>query len=76
MSVARDGGQGVMITLERDDTHGYNCLTGVAALDEVGGKVRPMPDSFLSKDEAFVTQDFIDYLKPLVGPLPVMGRLL
>ena len=35
-----------------------------------------MPDSFLSKDEAFVTQDFIDYLKPLVGPLPVMGRLL
>ena len=76
VSVARDGGQGVMITLERDDTHGYNCLTGVAALDEVGGKVRPMPDSFLSKDEAFVTQDFIDYLKPLVGPLPVMGRLL
>ena len=76
VSAARDGRRGVMVTLERDDTNGYNCYTGVAALDQVGGKVRTMPDSFLSKDEAFVTQDFIDYLKPLVGPLPVMGRLI
>ena len=65
-----------MVTLERDDTNGYNCYTGVAALDQVGGKVRTMPNSFLSREEAFVTQDFIDYLKPLVGRLPVMGRLI
>ena len=73
---ARDGGRGVMITLERDDTHGYNCCTGVAPLEQVGGKVKSMPDSFLSRDEAFVTKDFIEYLKPLVGPLPSMGRLM
>ena len=76
VSAARDGRWGVMVTLERDDTNGYNCYTGVAALDQVGGKVRTMPNSFLSREEAFVTQDFIDYLKPLVGPLPVMGRLI
>ena len=73
---ARDGRRGVMITLERDDTHGYNCCTGVAPLEVVGGKVRPMPESFLARDDAFVTQDFVDYLKPLVGPLPAMGRLM
>ena len=76
VSAIREGRSGVMITLERDDTDGYNCYTGIASLEEVGGKVRPMPDSFLSRDEAFVTQDFIDYLKPLVGPLPIMGRLI
>ena len=76
VSAARDGRWGVMVTLERDDTNGYNCYTGVAALDQVGGKVRTMPNSFLSREEAFVTQDFIDYLKPLVGRLPVMGRLI
>ena len=76
VSAIREGRRGVMITLERDDTHDYNCYTGIASLEEVGGKVRPMPDSFLSKGEAFVTQDFIDYLKPLVGPLPIMGRLI
>ena len=76
VTAARDGRRGVMITLERDDTNGYNCYTGIAALDQVGGKVRTMPDSFLANDEAFVTRDFIDYLKPLVGPLPIMGRLI
>ena len=76
VAAALSGIRGVMITLERDDTHGYNCYTGTAPLEEVGGRVRPMPESFLSRDEAFVTQDFIDYLKPLVGSLPTIGRLM
>ena len=76
VAAARTGRRGVMITLERDDIHGYNCHTGVAPLEEVGGRVRPMPETFLSRDEAFVTQDFIEYLKPIVGPLPTMGRLM
>lgn len=73
---ALNGIRDVMITLEREETQGYNCYTGVAPLEQVAGKVRPMPESFLQRDEAHVTQDFIDYLKPLVGPLPTMGRLL
>ncbi len=76
VTAALDGCRDVMISLERDDTHGYNCHTGVAPLEDVGGRVRPMPESFLSTDEAFVTQDFLDYLKPLVGPLPNIGRLM
>ena len=76
VTVALSGGRDVMITLERDETHGYNCYTGVAPLEEVGGRVRPMPETFLSREKAFVTRDFIDYLRPLVGPLPTMGRLM
>ena len=76
VATALNGIRDVMITLEREETQGYNCYTGVAPLEQVAGKVRPMPESFLQRDEAHVTQDFIDYLKPLVGPLPTMGRLL
>ena len=76
VTMALNGNRGVMITLERDDSHGYNCHTGVAPLEKVGGRVRPMPETFLSRDDAFVTQEFIDYVKPLVGPLPDIGRLM
>ena len=76
VSAALNGRRDVMITLERDETHGYNCYTDVAPLEQVAGRVRPMPESFLSSDETYVSQDFIDYLKPLVGPLPTMGRLM
>ncbi len=76
VTTALNGGRDVMITLERDETHGYNCYTGVAPLEQIAGKVRPMPESFLSRNEAYVTQDFIDYVKPLVGSLPAMGRLM
>lgn len=76
VSAVLNGQRDVMITLERDETHGYNCYTGVAPLEQVAGKVRPMPESYLQRDEAYVTQDFIDYLKPLVGTLPTMGRIM
>ena len=76
VSAALNGERDVMIALERDETHGYNCYTGVVPLEQVAGKVRPMPESFLSSDGANVTQDFIDYVRPLVGNLPTMGRLM
>ena len=76
VAAAREGRRGIMITLERDDGPGYNCHTGMAALDQVGGRVRTMPEPFLDPGAAFVTQEFIDYAAPLVGPLPRFGRLV
>ena len=73
---ARAGGRDIMITLERSDEGGYNCVAGEAPLDRVGGRVRTMPQSFLLPDEAFAAPEFIEYVKPLVGPLPALGRLL
>ena len=34
-----------------------------------------MPDRFINKAGNDVTQAFIDYASPIVGPLPKMGRL-
>ena len=71
-----DGLRDVMITLERLHGPGYRCSTATAPLADVAGKVRRMPLNFLSPDGWSVSQDFLDYASPLVGPLPHYDRLL
>ncbi len=34
-----------------------------------------MPDNFIRKDGLFVTKDFLDYARPLVGELPEFTAL-
>ena len=76
VTAAREGMSDVIVTLERKDSVTYECNTGFAPLDQVGGKVRPMPDEFLSPSDNFVTDAFIEYLKPLVGDIPHFARLI
>jgi 6-phosphofructokinase 1 len=44
-------------------------------LSAVARETRSMPPSFISKSGTDVTKAFIDYLRPLVGELPPVGRL-
>ena len=76
VSAAREGVRDAIITLERRETPDYRCETGLAPLDAVGGKVRPMPKEFLSPADNFVTDAFIQYLKPLAGDIPRFARLI
>lgn len=69
------GMRDVIVTLEREDGDDYRCSAGFAPLDQVGGKVRPMPEEYLSPSDNFVTDAFIQYLKPLAGDIPRFGRL-
>jgi len=43
-------------------------------LKSVAKETRHMPDKFINKEGNDVTQAFIDYAKPIVGKLPVIGR--
>ena len=43
-------------------------------LRNVAKETRHMPDNFINKDANDVTKAFIDYAKPIVGKLPVIGR--
>jgi 6-phosphofructokinase 1 len=72
---ALDGQTDVMVTLEREPGDEYSCVTGLAPLELVGGKVREMPDEYLDRSTGLVRDEFIKYLKPLVGELPTMARL-
>ena len=54
----------------------YSCVTGSAPLAEVGGKVKTMPAEYLDTANDFVTDSFLEYLRPLLGgPLPAYGRV-
>lgn len=44
-------------------------------LQNVARETRSMPDSYMTADGNNVTQAFLEYARPLVGPLPPYGRL-
>ena len=46
----------------------------VVTLRSVARETRCMPADFINKAGNGVTQAFIDYARPLVGPLPVCTR--
>ena len=76
---AVEGASDVMMTLVREEDGAggaYRCGVGMAALSEVGGKVRAMPPEFLKPSEWFVTPAFLRYLSPLVGDIPRLARLI
>jgi 6-phosphofructokinase len=59
-----------MITLVRKSKDPYECETGLVELDDVALKTRHVPDAFINEQANFVTGEFFEYLRPLIG-----GRL-
>ncbi len=75
VELARDGKTGLMVTLEREDSSEYKCKTSTAALCDVAVKAKPMPDKYINKEGNFVTDKFLDYVRPLIGELPNYVKL-
>lgn len=76
VELAAEGQSGLMVSIEReDDASHYRSHLGTAKLQDVAVRAKPMPDEFIDDTGMFVTDAFIDYLRPLVGPLPEMARL-
>ena len=75
VETAAEGTSGVMVTLVRESTDPYKWSLGTAPLAEVAVEAKPMPDEYINDDGNFVTQACLDYLKPLIGPLPDYARL-
>jgi len=44
-------------------------------LADVANAAKPMPPEFINPEGNFVTPACLDYLRPLVGPLPGYARL-
>ena len=65
-----------MVTLVREPSDTYTCTTGLAPLEDAAGRVKTMPPAYLDSANYFVATEFLDYVKPLIGPpLPRFGRL-
>lgn len=64
------------IALIRKDSDHYECETIGASLELVGSGKRTMPKEFISSEGTDITQEFVDYATPIVGPMPIRARLL
>jgi len=62
------------IAIKRKPGKKYAVYFERVELRNVAKETRHMPDNFINKDANDVTKAFIDYAKPIVGKLPVIGR--
>lgn len=75
VELAAEGRGGLMVALERQSVDGYNCTAGVVSLSEVAVRAKPLPDEYINDEGNFINEDFLRYLRPLVGRLPEYVKL-
>ncbi|HTR82424.1 MAG TPA: 6-phosphofructokinase [Bacteroidota bacterium] len=64
---ALNGESGVMMTLERKPGKKYHCAIGAVRLEEVAIAEKMLPKNFINSRGNDVTNEFIDYCRPLIG---------
>ena len=74
VQAAADGIEGASITIRRTSDTPYTVEYVPVPLREVAGKTRTVPTSWI-ENGCDVTSEFIEYARPLVGPLPQVGSL-
>lgn len=73
--LAEQGVSGYMVTIERVSNAPYEIRFGRALLNEVAVHAKPMPSAYFNAEGNFVSDVFLDYIRPLIGPLPEFVRL-
>jgi ATP-dependent phosphofructokinase / diphosphate-dependent phosphofructokinase len=75
VELASQGTSGVMVSIVRDGNNPYRWSLGTVPLAEVALGAKPLPDDYINAEGNFVTEACLEYLRPLVGPLPGYVRL-
>lgn len=70
VKMALSGISGFMVTIERDSDDPYRVSYGKTPLSNVAVRAKAMPENFINKRGNFVTEKFINYMKPLIGDIP------
>jgi len=71
-----EGISGKMVTLVRKPGVEYSCASGLVDLKDVALEKKSVPDSFINEESNYVTQGFLDYVRPLIGEsLPEYSHL-
>jgi 6-phosphofructokinase 1 len=75
VELAIEGVSGKMVSIVRESSRPYRWSLGTTSLSGVALHEKPMPDEYLDEENLFVTPACLEYLRPLVGPLPEYARL-
>ena len=70
IQLAEEGLSGIMVSLHRISSSPYQVELRSVSLDEVALHTKLMDDKYINAQGNFVTDEYIKYIKPLVGKLP------
>jgi len=70
VKAAANGESGIMSALKRTNSNPYKCEIISVPIHSVGGKTREVPESMINKEGNNVTEEFIKYVRPLLGEMP------
>jgi ATP-dependent phosphofructokinase / diphosphate-dependent phosphofructokinase len=73
--LAEEGQSGYMVTMERVSDSPYKIEYGKVSLRDVAVAARPMPPEYFNSEGNFVSEKFMNYMRPLTGDLPGFVRL-
>jgi len=73
--LAEDGVSGVMVSIVRINSSPYKIELKTISLDKVALRTKTMDDKYINAQGNFVTDEYIKYIKPLVGELPSYSEL-
>lgn len=67
VKAAVEGKTGYMVGLNRVSTEPYKCETSLIPINEVMMYEKALPKEFINERGNYVTEDFIEWCKPLIG---------
>ncbi len=75
VDLAKEGVSGMMVSMQRISNNPYSIEFGRVPLNDVAVKAKPVPREYFNEEGNFVSNRFIEYMKPLTAPLPEFVRL-
>jgi len=75
IKLAEEDVSGIMVSIHRISSSPYKIELSTVPLDKVAVNIKPMDDKYINVQGNFVTDEYIDYIKPLVGELPEYSEL-
>ena len=75
VALAKEGVSGMMVSMQRVSNNPYSIEFGRVPLNDVAVKAKPVPREYFNEEGNFVSNRFIEYMKPLTAPLPEFVRL-
>ena len=66
VKAAVEGNTGKMITIERVSDDPYRSQTGIYDIHDIANNERVVPREWINEDGDYVTEEFINYAKPLI----------
>ncbi len=78
VKAADEGDTGKMVVIDRVSDDPYQCATGIYDVHKIANGEKLVPRNWINEDGTYVTEDFIDYVRPLIQgdyPCVMVGGL-